>query len=149
MLRVLGCGALIARREACEAVLKGKRYFGGGTVQAVAASEHFHVLRADWPSRLEDGTAAFTAIAQLDAGFHTLNSLAGGMTAVQRHTCSLAQATADRLSKLEHYNGAPVVQLYGPWNNAQCEMGSIVSFNCLKPDGAPVGFAEVAQVPAC
>ena len=147
-------------------MLKGKRYFGGGTVQAVAASEHFHVLRADWPSRLEDGTAAFTAIAQLDAGFNTiaqfhppvaqldagfntLSSLAGGMSAVQRHTCSLAQATADRLSKLEHYNGAPVVQLYGPWNNVQCKMGSIVSFNCLKPDGTPVGFAEVAQVPVC
>lgn len=143
-----GLGALIARKTACEAVLTRRAYFGGGTVDGATASERYHVARKDLTARFEDGTASFLAIAQLECGFDTLTRLAGGMLTIANHTHACAAVTARRLDQLRHYNGAPVVKIYGGWLSGAHPMGSIVAFNCLRPDGTPVGFAEVEEVAA-
>eukprot|EP00897_Mesotaenium_endlicherianum_P001042 jgi/Mesen1/10939/ME000095S10267 len=77
-----GLGALLVRKDAAE-VLRGKAYFGGGTVEASIADADFVRRRKRPEEWLEDGTTSFLAIAALRAGFSSLRQL-GGMPAISR-----------------------------------------------------------------
>jgi molybdenum cofactor sulfurtransferase len=61
-----GLGCLVVRRDALS--LLRKPYFGGGTVDAVSATDNFLVTRAG-PERFEDGTLNFLAIESALVGF--------------------------------------------------------------------------------
>ncbi len=79
------------------------------------------------------------------------------------HTRSLAIEAALRLAALKHYNGSPVVDLYGQWgpvlqdakngvdtlNESKVTLpGPIVAFNVLRSDGSYVGYNEVSKLAA-
>ncbi|KAK9839312.1 hypothetical protein WJX81_007091 [Elliptochloris bilobata] len=122
-----GLGALVARRDALACLRP--RYFGGGTAAACAADADFF-RRAEVPAGLEDGTQPFLAVTALRQGWRLIRRL-GGLPAVECHTATLTQYTAQSLAALRHGNGAP---------------GPTVTFSVLRADGSFVGFHEVEQL---
>ncbi|XP_040172837.1 molybdenum cofactor sulfurase [Anopheles arabiensis] len=146
-----GLGALLVRRDA-EPLLRGKRYYGGGTVKiALSGPDRFHELRDALADRLEDGTINFLSIAALLPCLETLTRLIPGptMDRIQRHTFQLARHCYRELQALQHANGGRVVDLYHDtaFGDARTQ-GAIVNFNVLNDDGGHVGFAEVACMAA-
>lgn len=143
-----GLGALVARRDALEKWFAADRpYFGGGTVEAVAARNAFVAMRRDWSARYEDGTVAFANIATLAVSLDTIASL-GGMAAVQRHTFTIASWFASQLLALRHWNGVRCFDVYGHWSAQPtlANQGSIVAFNGHRADGSWIGYSEVSKL---
>ncbi|PNY07466.1 molybdenum cofactor sulfurase-like protein, partial [Trifolium pratense] len=139
-----GLGALIVRNDAAK--LLKKSYFSGGTVAASIADIDFIKRREGIEELFEDGTASFLSIASLHHGFKILNSLT--VSAISRHTTSLALYTRKTLLALRHGNGSSVCILYGPHNSMETchEMGPIVSFNLKRSDGSWYGYREMEKL---
>ncbi|XP_045829507.1 molybdenum cofactor sulfurase isoform X2 [Trifolium pratense] len=139
-----GLGALIVRNDAAK--LLKKSYFSGGTVAASIADIDFIKRREGIEELFEDGTASFLSIASLHRGFKILNSLT--VSAISRHTTSLALYTRKTLLALRHGNGSSVCILYGPHNSMETyhEMGPIVSFNLKRSDGSWYGYREMEKL---
>ncbi|WJX49485.1 Molybdenum cofactor sulfurase [Trifolium repens] len=139
-----GLGALIVRNDAAK--LLKKSYFSGGTVAASIADIDFIKRREGIEELFEDGTASFLSIASLHHGFKILNSLT--VSAISRHTTSLALYTRKTLLALRHGDGSNVCILYGRHNSMEMchEMGPIVSFNLKRSDGSWYGYREVEKL---
>ncbi|KAK4439592.1 Molybdenum cofactor sulfurase [Sesamum alatum] len=139
-----GIGALIARNG--PAKLLKKTYFSGGTVAASIADVDFYKRRDGIEEYFEDGTLAFVSIASLRHGFKILNTLT--ISAISRHTMSLALYVRNALLNLRHVNGSRVCTLYGV-NDPELlcnKMGPTVSFNLKRPDGSWFGYREVEKL---
>ncbi|CAK8575226.1 unnamed protein product [Lathyrus sativus] len=139
-----GLGALIVKNDAAK--LLKKSYFSGGTVAASIADIDFIKRREGIEELFEDGTVSFLSIASIRHGFKILNSLT--VSAISRHTTSLALYTRKTLLALRHGNGSRVSILYGHHNSVEMchEMGPIVSFNLKRPDGSWYGYREVEKL---
>ncbi|KAL5073402.1 hypothetical protein RYX36_012386 [Vicia faba] len=139
-----GLGALIVRNDAAK--LLKKSYFSGGTVAASIADIDFIKRREGIEELFEDGTVSFLSIASIRHGFKILNSLT--VSAISRHTTSLALYTRKTLLALRHGNGSRVCILYGLHKSVEMchEMGPIVSFNLKRPDGSWYGYREVEKL---
>ncbi|KAL3503734.1 hypothetical protein ACH5RR_038183 [Cinchona calisaya] len=139
-----GLGALIVRSEAAK--LLQKTYFSGGTVAASIADIDFVKRREGVEEFFEDGTISFLSIASILHGFRMLNTLT--ISAVSRHTASLAIYVRRTLSAMRHENGNHVCTLYGAeYSRVPFEgMGPIVSFNLRRPDGSWFGYREVEKL---
>ncbi|XP_054814716.1 molybdenum cofactor sulfurase isoform X2 [Prosopis cineraria] len=139
-----GLGALIVRSDAAK--LLKKAYFSGGTVAASIADIDFIKRREAIEDLFEDGTVSFLSIASIRHGFKTLNSLT--VSAISRHTISLALYTRKMLLALRHGNGSRVCVLYGCHKSRELchEMGPTVSFNMKRPDGSWYGYREVEKL---
>ncbi|KAG8386614.1 hypothetical protein BUALT_Bualt03G0166800 [Buddleja alternifolia] len=126
-----GIGALIARN---------------GTVAASIADIDFYKRRDGIEEYFEDGTLSFVSIASLHHGFKILNALT--VSAISRHTTSLATYVRNALLNLRHVNETRVCTLYGLKDpESLCnEMGPTVSFNLKGPDGSWFGYREVEKL---
>ncbi|KAA8527170.1 hypothetical protein F0562_008601 [Nyssa sinensis] len=139
-----GLGALIVRNEAAK--LLKKTYFSGGTVAASIADIDFFKRRDSVEEFFEDGTISFLSIASIHHGFKILNTLT--VSAISRHTASLAAYIRNTMLALRHENGYGVCTLYGMHNSkVPCDkLGPIVSFNLKRPDGSWFGYREVEKL---
>ncbi|XP_059661845.1 molybdenum cofactor sulfurase isoform X2 [Cornus florida] len=139
-----GLGALIVRNGAAE--LLEKTYFSGGTVAASIADIDFVKRRESVEEFFEDGTISFLSIASLHHGFRILNTLS--ISAISRHTTSLATYVRNVLLALRHENGDSVCTIYGVPNSkvSRNELGTIVSFNLRRPDSSWFGYREVEKL---
>ncbi|OWM89521.1 hypothetical protein CDL15_Pgr024269 [Punica granatum] len=135
-----GLGALIVQKESAN--LLRKKYFSGGTVAASIADIDFVKRREDVEESFEDGTTSFLSIASIRHGFNLLNSLT--VTAISRHTASLATYLRKMLLDLRHENGAEVCSLYR--GQASMDMGPTIAFNLKRPDGSWFGYREVEKL---
>jgi len=125
-----------------------KRYYGGGTVQAVVASSGFKVLREEVEARFADGTVHYLGIASLWHGYEALERV-GGMEAIARHTTTLANYLHDHLRSMRHANNNPVCKIYSSSSSSpssSSSSGPVVTFNLLRPGGEYVGYAEVEKL---
>ncbi|XP_057461598.1 molybdenum cofactor sulfurase isoform X2 [Actinidia eriantha] len=139
-----GLGALIVHAEAAK--LLKKTYFSGGTVAASIADIDFVKRREGVEEYFEDGTISFLSTASIHQGFKILNTLT--MSAISRHTASLATYVRKVLSALRHENGDHVCILYGNHKSKVLydDPGPIVSFNLKRPDGSWFGYREVEKL---
>eukprot|EP00041_Stephanoeca_diplocostata_P031530 m.984248 g.984248 ORF g.984248 m.984248 type:complete len:918 (+) comp23976_c0_seq2:211-2964(+) len=138
-----GLGALIVRNDSVRWLQK--TYFGGGTLDVYSATERLAIPRAQIHSRFEDGTVSFLDIAALAGGFAILDRLT--MAGVRDHAFACAQYLARALTRLTHYNGAPVVRLYAQTEYASAStQGPIVNFNVRRADASWVGYAEFERL---
>lgn len=141
-------GALIVRKESA-GILRTRRYFGGGTVDAVVGCRGgFHARKEDAPhSHLEDGTSAFHSILALDAAISTHGRLYGDYENISRHAFSLAAILHEFLSNLKHGNGRKLCQIYSTSDyKSPLKQGPIIAFNMQRADGTWVGYAEVEKL---
>lgn len=138
-----GLGALIVRNDAVK--LLKKTYFSGGTVDASIADIDFVRRRKGAEESFEDGTISFLSIASIHHGFNILNTLT--ISAISRHTTSLATYVRNKLLTLRHDNGGNVCTIYGVNSKVPCNhLGPTVSFNLKRSDGSWFGYHEVEKL---
>lgn len=97
---------------------------------------------------LEDGTLPFLSIASIRHGFKIIDKLT--ISAIARHTASLATYVRNVMVTLKHENGADVCMLYGReiTKVSSFDMGPIIAFNLRREDGSWVGHREVEKLTA-
>ncbi len=106
-----GVGCLVARRSALARL--SRPWFSGGTIKAVAVSIPWHEMALD-ESAFEDGTLNFLSIPDVIFG---LDWVAGiGMHIIATRVRCLTGWFLDRLGRLVHSDGSPMVRIYGPTN---------------------------------
>ncbi|KAL8126629.1 hypothetical protein AgCh_013760 [Apium graveolens] len=138
-----GLGALIVRNDAVK--LLKKTYFSGGTVAASIADIDFVKRREGAEESLEDGSISYLSIASIHHGFYILNTLT--ISAISRHTASLATYLRNMLLALRHDNGDGVCVVYGLDSKVlHTKLGPTVSFNLKRPDGSWFGYHEVEKL---
>lgn len=114
----------------------------------------------------------FQGIVALRYGFATIARF-GGMDAVQRYTFALASRLYEQLVSLKHDNGRPLCTIHGWKDSTPDKQGAIVAFSLQRcgvpffslltrstdesvlicavfflvrrPDGSPIGYAEVGK----
>lgn len=142
-------GALILRRDA-SGILAKRKYFGGGTVDALTTRTGFVAHKKDIPhSYLEDGTIPFHSIIALDAMMDAQTRLYGTQKEISMHAFSLGNLVHRILSDMTHSNGRKVCLLYGGGDyDSPLLQGPTVTFNMKRPNGMWVGYAEVEKLSA-
>ncbi|KAL2065043.1 hypothetical protein VTL71DRAFT_4183 [Oculimacula yallundae] len=145
-------GALIIRKES-GAILKERKYFGGGTVDlVVCGKEQWHVSKGDSLHEiLEDGSLAVHNILALNAAIDVHKKLYGSMERIARHTGFLAQKLYDGLTSLRHANSEPVCQIYSHGFGSKTTVktqGPIVAFNLRNSNGAWISNHEFEKLAA-
>lgn len=145
-------GALIVRKES-GAILRERRYFGGGTVDMVLCiKEQWHVPKTQsLHESLEDGTLPFHNILALDAAIASHKQLYGTMDQISNHTAFLAHKLYDGLAALRHSNSEPVCVMHshGFHSKSSSHMqGPIVAFNLKTSLGAWVSNIEFEKLAA-
>ncbi|KAG6459061.1 hypothetical protein O3G_MSEX011184 [Manduca sexta] len=143
-----GLGALLIKNSSGN-VLSQKRYFGGGTVDALLSDEDYHIKREILHERFEDGTVSFLSILALKHCFDNLNKLIPKvinndlMDTISHHSYYLAKDLYQQLLLLKHNNGAKAVMLYmdSEFNDIS-KQGSIVTFNLMRENGTYIGYTE-------
>ncbi|PWZ07878.1 Molybdenum cofactor sulfurase [Zea mays] len=138
-----GLGALIVKNEA--ASLLNKTYFSGGTVAASIADIDFVQKRKGIEQTLEDGTISFLSISSLRYGFKIIDILT--ISAIARHTASLATYARNKMLELKHSNEKNVCIIYGQDFKANyLKMGPSITFNLKREDGTWFGYREVEKL---
>jgi molybdenum cofactor sulfurtransferase len=133
-----GVGALIARRDALARLRRP--WFAGGTVRYVSVQNRLHLLK-DTGEAFEDGTPNFLGISALAGGFDLLERV--GMDALNRHVMDLTARALHGMTSLEHENGRPVVELYGPADTRS--RGATIAFNARDATGAEIAYQVVER----
>lgn len=152
-------GAVIVRRDLAY-VFESRRYFGGGTVDMAIlpdnadntnkSRERYHWKKSsDIHSMLEDGTLPIHDILALKCAFDTHTRLYGSMKQVSDHTFLLASILHKHLSRMSHYNGISVAEIYSPSDYTDSRVqGPIITFNLRTSSGAWIGKSEVEKLAA-
>ncbi|KAJ5032419.1 uncharacterized protein L3040_009024 [Drepanopeziza brunnea f. sp. 'multigermtubi'] len=141
-------GALIIRKDSGH-IMKWRKYFGGGTVNALTVMHEATVQRRDanLHDGLEDGTLPFHSIIALGCAIGVHRKLYGSMINVSQHTCFLIHRLFHGMNQLTHYNGNPLFRVYydperSAYGDAKTQ-GATLAFSVLKADGTFVGHSEV------
>jgi selenocysteine lyase/cysteine desulfurase len=136
-----GIGCLIARRSALARLRRP--WFAGGTIDIASVSLDAHELNPD-EAGFEDGTLDFLGLPAIEIGIRYLREV--GIDVVHDRVQALTGWLLTQLAALQHANGAPLVQIYGPTTlNAR---GGTVSFNILTGDGRLVDYHLVEAAAA-
>lgn len=146
-------GALIVRKSS-SAILKSRRYFGGGTVDMVLAYDHFHATKNESIHEvLEDGTLPFHNLIMLDVAITLHKRLFRSMDAISKHSSQLAHSLYKGMSRLRHANGQLVCGIYKDANSTYGDsitQGPTIAFNIRMANGAIVHYDHVeALASAC
>ncbi|CCU76311.1 molybdenum cofactor sulfurase protein [Blumeria hordei DH14] len=145
-------GALIVRKKSTD-ILRQRKYFGGGTVDAVISLEEpWHALK-EGPiyHSLEDGTLPIHSILALEVAIQDYYRLYSSMARVSQHTNFLAQKLHHELSSLQHGNLRPLCKIHSQGFQADQTnlQGPIIAFNLLNNDSSWIsnsGFETLAAV---
>jgi molybdenum cofactor sulfurtransferase len=145
-------GALIVRKASGKILQWGRKYFGGGTVDAVTVlgKKPFFKNRETLHESLEDGTLPFHNIIALSAALDTHERIYGPdpMTTISRHTCFLGKMLYDRMSALVHPNGVPVCKIYTSNESSYGDsstQGATIAFNVVHADGTFAPYTSVVE----
>ncbi|KAJ3409726.1 hypothetical protein HDV05_004283 [Chytridiales sp. JEL 0842] len=151
-----GLGALVLKRSAAECLTK--KYFGGGSVDAVDPVTGWRQFRSDISARFEDGTVPFLDIVALNHGLDWLEAQ-GGWGAVKGRSIALADSCRLRMRQLRHRTGIRMCEIYASdassYPNAddtetptrtQNQYGPVIAFNLLSSTGHPIGSSEVLKL---
>jgi selenocysteine lyase/cysteine desulfurase len=132
-----GVGCLVARRSALDRL--SRPWFSGGTVKAVTVGVPWHNMATD-ESAFEDGTLNFLCIPDVIFGLDWLADI--GMNVIATRVRCLTGWFLDRLRRLEHSDGTPMIRIYGPTDTKS--RGGTVTFNFLDLAGHVVDERLVA-----
>ncbi|KAA8645108.1 uncharacterized protein ATNIH1004_009324 [Aspergillus tanneri] len=133
-----GVGCLIARRDAIARL--SRPWFSGGTVQAVTVGIRKHFMAEDGTA-FEDGTPNFLSIPDVHFGIDWLSHI--DMSVIDTRVRCLTGWFLDRMKRLRHSDGAPMIHIYGPRDTKS--RGGTVAFNFLDAKGKVVDERLVAS----
>jgi selenocysteine lyase/cysteine desulfurase len=130
-----GVGCLLAKRDKLAKLCRP--WYAGGTVSFASVQADTHYLTPG-AAGFEDGTLNYLSIPAVEIGLCHLDSI--GMELIHERVMCLTAWLLDQLTRLQHTNGNPMVQIYGP-TTTECR-GGTVQFNLLDRDGMLIdGFA--------
>lgn len=145
-------GGLIVRKSSGSILQWGRKYFGGGTVEAVTvlSNKPWFKSRNILHESLEDGTLPFHSIIALSAAIDTHRRLYGPdcMKTISRHATFLGKRLYDQLSGLVHSNGIPVCTIYETKESMygdSLRQGATIAFNVRTSDGKYVPYTSVVE----
>lgn len=142
-----GLGAVIVKTELASKLRK--KYFGGGTVSAIASDEPWQVYRTSLHGRFEDGTLNYMDIVALDLAFESIREVYGSYSNISPHVTALHQWLFKTMKGLNHYNGTPLCDIYvdheGLVGNPQT-YGPILNFNLKRSNGNWIGYGDVERL---
>jgi molybdenum cofactor sulfurtransferase len=145
-------GALVVRKASGRILQWGRKYFGGGTVEAVTVlgKRPWFKNRGILHESLEDGTLPFHNIIALSAAIDTHERIYGPdpMTTISRHTNFLGKMLFDRMSALVHPNGVAVCRIYKGAESSYGDsstQGATIAFNVVREDGQFVPYTSVVE----
>lgn len=137
-------GGLIVKKSSAH-VLMQKKYFAGGTVDAVTLClDSWHARKLSVSAALEEGTLPFHNILALDHAMNTHKKLFQSMHCVSRHTSHLSMYVRAQLRSLRHFNGSIVASIYG--DDLKEQHGPVISFNLLDSRNQFISAAEVEKL---
>nr|CAG8615443.1 1412_t:CDS:10 [Entrophospora candida] len=141
-----GLGALLVKSE-LSPILK-KRYFGGGTIQAIAYDRPWQIFREKLSERFEDGTINFLDIVALDHAFTVSENLYTNFDFIKKHVTSLITYLYRSMKSLYHSNGEAVCVIYSNKKDFSDNTGQgpVINFNVKRSDGSWVGYLEVERL---
>lgn len=138
---------LIVRKSAKVAKFLGrKRYFGGGTIEALATQTNYNPRKKDIHSALEEGTLPIHSIMSIGLALDEYQRLYKDFSNISRHSNDLAQALYIRLHDLTHSTGRPMCELYFDGADGDQRQGPIVTFNLIDEKGDYIGYSDVVSV---
>ena len=145
-------GALIVRRKSGH-ILSWRKYFGGGTINALTVLHESTFRRKDdtLHDGLEDGTLPFHSIVALGCAINAHRKLYGSMKRISQHTSFLSNRLYTGISNLRHSNGRPLCVIYNDSSDAQpyadpTTQGATIAFNVLDVNGNHIGYSHVEKV---
>ena len=126
-----GVGALLARRPALEKLRRP--WFAGGTITVASVQADRHYLAPGFAA-FEEGTQTYLTIPAVDIGLQMLESI--GIEAIHTRVSCLTGWLIDALTSLQHDNGEPLIQLYGPPTTDR--RGATLALNFFDRVGRPI-----------
>ncbi|KAF9939676.1 hypothetical protein BGZ65_009769 [Modicella reniformis] len=152
-----GLGAVIVKTELGSKLRK--KYFGGGTVSAIASDEPWQVYRTSLHGRFEDGTLNYLDIVALDLAFESIQEIYGSYSNISPHVTSLHRLLYRMMKGLKHYNDTPLCDIYvddeGRNESSETESqlvgnpetyGPILNFNLKRSNGNWIGYGDVERL---
>jgi selenocysteine lyase/cysteine desulfurase len=133
-----GVGCLLARRDALERLRRP--WFSGGTILGVSVAGGWHQMLTD-EAGFEDGTVNFLSIPDVTVGLDWISGI--GIDLIGRRVSILTAWLLDRLGRLRHSCGAPLVRVYGPLTGVG--RGGTVALNFLDAGGRVVDERAVSR----
>ncbi|KEF53839.1 selenocysteine lyase [Exophiala aquamarina CBS 119918] len=140
-------GALIVRKDS-GGILRGRRYFGGGTVDSVTVQDASWYARKESSlhSCLEDGTIPFHNIIALQIALQTHAKIYGSMSVISRHANFLASTLRERLAALKHGNGTKACVMYTDASLSGSTQGPVIAVNLKDERGGFVSNSEIEKL---
>lgn len=145
-------GGLIVRKSSGSILQWGRKYFGGGTVEAVTvlSTKPWFKSRQILHESLEDGTLPFHNIIALNAAIDTHRRLYGPdcMKKISRHATYVSKRLYDQLSSLTYSNGLPLCKIYESNESTYGDsstQGATIAFNVRMADGNYVPYTSVVE----
>ncbi|KAI1300079.1 hypothetical protein EDD11_006324 [Mortierella claussenii] len=152
-----GLGAVIVKTELSPKLRK--KYFGGGTVSAIASDQPWQVYRSSLHGRFEDGTLNYLDIVALDLAFESMKELYGSYSNISPHVTALHRLLYKTMKGLKHYNGVSLCDMYvdgeeqkdgklleSPLVGNPETYGPILNFNLKRSNGKWIGYGDVERL---
>lgn len=143
-------GLIVRKTAKVQAFLARRRYFGGGTIEALVSSgEHaYNPRKMMVHAALEDGTLPVSSIMCVDIAISEHKRLYASYAEISKHSSSLAHELRQRLGRLSHEsNGRPLCEFYSYNSAYTCEeQGPIVTFNLVGASGEYIGYSDVVSI---
>jgi selenocysteine lyase/cysteine desulfurase len=132
-----GVGCLLARKEA---LAKMKRpWFAGGTISITSVQgEGWHYL-LEYEAGYEDGTINFLNLPAIEIGLRHIEKI--GIDAIHERVACLTDWLLDQMTAIQHSNGTPLIQIFGPTNME--ERGGTIAFSLDDPKGMRLDYRKV------
>jgi selenocysteine lyase/cysteine desulfurase len=131
-----GVGALIARREKLQKLIRP--WYAGGTITFSSVQGEGHYLTPG-ESGFEDGTINYLTLPAIEIGLKHIEAI--GIDAIHTRVMCLTSWLIKTMQELRHGNGRPMIQIYGP---AHTKMrGGTIAFNLIDVDGEMINCDDV------
>jgi len=133
-----GIGCLLVRKSIFEKLKKP--HYAGGTITLSAAAYDGYFLKKDH-EKFENGTINYLDIPAIANGLDFITSV--GIENIHRRVKDLSSFILTQLPKLEHYNGMPLLKIYGP-QHAENRGGTFL-LNFFDINGRQYPFQYIEQ----
>lgn len=134
-----GVGALIAKRKALAKLRRP--WFAGGTVKIVSAVADFYALE-EGEAAFEEGTVNYLSMPAISAGLEFMRDI--GIDRLHERVSLLAAYLLEEMQALQHRNGRPAIEPYGPTTMAQ--RGATIAFNVIDPEANYLHYASIERL---
>ncbi|GME67236.1 unnamed protein product [[Candida] boidinii] len=140
-------GLIYKKSEGCK-LFPHRKYFGGGTVDALSSDNSFVAKRSSLFETIEDGTLPIHSILQLSEAIDCHNNLYGNFDNISKYTKNLVTYCYNALMDLRYDNGQRMVETYSPFgeslasgsDDSEMSYGPIVAFSILDENSNHIGY---------